>query len=72
MEVAEDSKFKAVDFRRPSSVENSIEQAAEMIKKAKQPLLLIGASANHQRAIKALPGFVDTIGFPINKKQFYK
>ena len=54
--------FDVVGHRRPDASEDSIAQAAEMIKKAKMPLLLIGAGANRKRASAALTKLVDSSG----------
>ncbi|NOX41012.1 MAG: acetolactate synthase large subunit [Alphaproteobacteria bacterium] len=42
--------------------ETAIEQAVEMIRQARRPLLLIGAGANRQNAIPALRAFVEKTG----------
>ncbi|WP_245680795.1 acetolactate synthase large subunit [Veronia pacifica] len=63
--AAEESKaeiFDVVNSRRPQADEKSLMQAAEMVKKAKMPLLLIGAGANRKRASAALTEFIDKTG----------
>lgn len=47
---------------RAEANQNMIAQAAEMINKAKMPLLLIGAAANRNRISLALTDFVDKTG----------
>jgi len=54
--------FDVTGHRRPDASEQSIDQAAAMIKQAKLPLLLIGAGANRKRASEALTKLVDTSG----------
>jgi len=54
--------FDVVGHRRPDASDQSITQAAQMIKKAKMPLLLIGAGANRKRASAALTKLVDQSG----------
>ncbi|MGF1706354.1 acetolactate synthase large subunit [Enterovibrio baiacu] len=54
--------FDTVHHRRPDANMQSIEQAAEMIKSAKMPLLLIGAGANRKRSSQALKDFIDKTG----------
>ncbi|RXJ73690.1 acetolactate synthase large subunit [Veronia nyctiphanis] len=63
--AAEESKaeiFDVVNSRRPEADEKALNQAAEMIKNAKMPLLLIGAGANRKRASTALTEFIDKTG----------
>ncbi len=72
-EELEDKRiFKVVDYKIPSAAIESLEQAAEMIKDADKPLLLIGAGANRKRACKALTEFVDTLGIPFFNTQMGK
>lgn len=54
--------FDVVNHLRPDANPFCIEQAAQMIKNAKMPLLLIGAGANRKRSSKALKDFVDKTG----------
>lgn len=61
-EECESSPFAIVDARRPIAADKTICQAAEMIKAAKMPLLLIGAAANRNRTGAALKDLVDKIG----------
>lgn len=60
--VANPQIFDVVNYRIPDAAEKDIQHAADVIKKAKKPLLLIGASANRNRVSDALTQFVDTIG----------
>src|SRR5690606_20388697 len=53
-EVESPHIFEVVDYRIPKAVEDTIEQAAHMIEKAKRPIVLIGAGANRKRACMAL------------------
>lgn len=65
-DIAEESSsarvFDVVNHRRPDANILCIEQAAEMIKNAKMPLLLIGAGANRKRSSVALKDFIDKTG----------
>lgn len=56
------SIFDVVGHRRPSADHKSIKLAAQMIEKAKSPLLLIGAGANRKLAGKMLHKFIDKTG----------
>jgi len=64
--------FDVVDFRIPHAGNTAISEAVKMIKKAKKPLLLIGAGANRKRASKALTTFVDAVGIPFFNTQMGK
>lgn len=54
--------FDVVGHRRPDASEQSISQAANMIKEAKLPLLLIGAGANRKLTSKALTQLIEQTG----------
>lgn len=54
--------FDVVGHRRPDASQQSIEQAVDMIRSAKHPLLLIGAGANRKRTSDALKELVDLSG----------
>lgn len=54
--------YDVVGHRRPDACQTSIDSAVEMIKKAKLPLLLIGAGANRKRTGEALKQLVDQSG----------
>ncbi|WP_192348598.1 acetolactate synthase large subunit [Algoriphagus sp. Y33] len=64
--------FEVVDFKIPNAGKDAIQQAADLIKKAGRPLLLIGAGANRKRASMALTAFVDSIGIPFFNTQMGK
>ncbi|WP_246109082.1 acetolactate synthase large subunit [Seonamhaeicola algicola] len=64
--------FDVVDYRIPHVDTETITKAANMIKAAKKPLLLIGAGANRKRASTALTEFVDTLGIPFFNTQMGK
>lgn len=64
--------FDVVDFKIPHAIPETIIGAANMIKKANMPLLLIGAGANRKRACKALTEFVDALGIPFFNTQMGK
>ena len=56
------SLFSPNPVRRPTVDLEALEQATEMIKSAKHPLLLIGAGANRKRINAAMQGFVEKTG----------
>ena len=64
--------FKVVSHEIPHAVDNSIEEAVKMIRASKQPLLLIGASANRKKACGALANFANKIGIPFFNTQMGK
>lgn len=64
--------FEVVGHRRPDADEMAIREAAEMIREAKMPLLLIGAGANRQRTGKALSAFINSTGIPFFNTQLGK
>ncbi|NOY67328.1 MAG: acetolactate synthase large subunit [Gammaproteobacteria bacterium] len=64
--------FAVNNYYRPGANSTSIEQAAEMIRNAKHPLLLIGAGANRKRIVDALKGFVEKTGIPFFNTQMGK
>lgn len=70
--VEHPSLFDVVDFKIPNANTSSMLEAADMIKEAKKPLLLIGAGANRKRASVALTNFVDKIGIPFFNTQMGK
>ena len=51
--------FENSHARRPDASKKVIDEAVNLIAKAKKPLLLIGAAANRNRTCKALRKFVD-------------
>jgi acetolactate synthase-1/2/3 large subunit len=61
-EEVEASLFPVADVRRPSPDPKAIRQAADMLRAARSPLLLIGAAGNRHRTGQALREFVDRSG----------
>ena len=61
-EQTDASVFDVVGHRRPDASQPSIDQAVQMIKDAKLPLLLIGAGANRKRTSESLKELVDQSG----------
>ena len=61
-EETDATTFDVVGSRRPDADMTSINQAINMIEKAKMPLLLIGAGANRKRTSKALKKLIDKTG----------
>lgn len=64
--------MKAVKSRRAVAEDKAIDQAVNMIKEAKHPLLLIGAGANRKLTSKMLTEFVDKLGIPFVDTQMGK
>jgi len=54
--------FNTVSTRRPASDNKALNQAVEMIRSAKMPLLLIGAGANRNRTSEALTKLINKTG----------
>jgi acetolactate synthase-1/2/3 large subunit len=73
-EVYEDTKgvFTVSSALIPSVNLQSIEQATQLVKKAKLPLLLVGSSANRNNASIALTNFVNKTGIPFFTTQMGK
>lgn len=71
-QVSKPMLFEVVDYKIPFAGAKTVERGVEMIKAAKNPLLLIGAGANRKRASLALTKFVDTIGIPFFNTQMGK
>lgn len=61
-EPVETHLFDVVDCAIPQPSKNAIETAAELIKSAQAPLLLIGAGANRKTTSSALTQFIDKTG----------
>ena len=61
-ETTDASVFDVVGHRRPDASAPSIDQAVDMIKAAKLPLLLIGAGANRKRTSESLRRLIDESG----------
>ena len=64
--------FARIKVRRPSADSKAIEQAAEMIKNAKNPLILAGNGCVRTRVSKQLNDFVEERGIPIVHTQMGK
>ncbi len=71
-EEADELLYKVATTRRPDADSHAIETAVEMIKKAKMPLLLIGAGANRKRSSKALLAFIEKTSIPFFNTQMGK
>jgi len=61
-EETDDTVFEVVGHIIPKPDDKAIDEAVSMIKKAKMPLLLIGAGANRKITCQALVKFVDESG----------
>ena len=66
------SPFSRIKVRRPSADSKAIEQAVEMIKFAKNPLILAGNGCVRTRVSKQLNLFVEERGIPIVHTQMGK
>ncbi len=64
--------IKSSNPARPTANNEDLKRAAEVIKKAKMPLLLIGAGANRKHCVEALTNFVNTLGMPFFTTQMGK
>ena len=64
--------FTRSNPRRPHADAKAVDEAIEMISKAKRPLLLVGAGANRKRIRDALREFVDKFGIPFFNTQMGK
>ncbi|NKB49031.1 MAG: acetolactate synthase large subunit [Alphaproteobacteria bacterium] len=64
--------FAPTVTRRPICSDASVDQAVELIRSAKHPLLLVGAGANRKRIIDALEAFVGKTGIPYFNTQMGK
>ncbi|HEY9120643.1 MAG TPA: thiamine pyrophosphate-binding protein, partial [Marinobacter sp.] len=56
--------FKPSDARRPSASSKSLDAACDIIRKARHPLIMIGAGANRKRVSQALIHLVNVTGIP--------
>lgn len=71
-EDADAALFEKTSPRRPSPDQKAIAAAAELIEKAKRPLLLVGAAGNRNRTHYALKMFVDKLKIPFFTTQMGK
>lgn len=71
-EEADDMVYEVHRTRRPDADNGAIKSALEMLKKAKMPLLLVGAGANRKRTSVALTAFIDKTDIPFFNTQMGK
>ncbi|HLG24866.1 MAG TPA: acetolactate synthase large subunit [Candidatus Nanoarchaeia archaeon] len=64
--------LRVTKVRRPSADSKAVEQAVEMIKKSKSPLILAGSGCVRTRVSKQLKAFVEERGIPIVHTQMAK
>ncbi|WP_114285783.1 acetolactate synthase large subunit [Candidatus Halocynthiibacter alkanivorans] len=64
--------FEVKAAQMPDCNETQLQQALEMIRHARHPLLLVGAGANRQNAIPALRDFADKTGIAVFSTQMGK
>ncbi|OUR72989.1 acetolactate synthase large subunit [Methylophaga sp. 41_12_T18] len=71
-EEASEALYTVATTRRPDADSAAIKSAVDMIKKAKMPLLLVGAGANRKRTSRALKTFIEKTGIPFFNTQMGK
>ena len=71
-EECEERLFEVVGYRRPDADDQAIIKAAQMVKEAKMPLILIGAGANRKRTSQALRKLIETTRIPYFNTQMGK
>lgn len=71
-EEASENLYTVAPTRRPDADNQAIKSAIDMIKKAKMPLLLVGAGANRKRTSLALKAFIEKTGIPFFNTQMGK
>ena len=71
-EKADSQPLPCSRARRPAAEGKAIKQAVEMIEKAKNPLLLIGAGSNRKMPARMLRAFVDKTQMPFISTQMGK
>jgi acetolactate synthase I/II/III large subunit len=59
VEITTKRIFQKIDLRRPIAEGKAIQAAFDILVNAVRPVVIIGAAANRQRAVKALREFVD-------------
>ena len=69
---AKGKPFQRIKVRRPSADSKAVEQAVDMIKRAKNPLILAGNGCVRTRVSKQLNAFVEERGIPIVHTQMGK
>lgn len=67
-----DQLFEAKTQRRPDCDEQALNQALDLIRAAKRPLVLIGAGANRKNIIDPLQEFIEKTGIPFFNTQMGK
>ncbi len=72
MEANNAKPFSRIKVRRPSADSKAVDQAVEMIKAAKNPLILAGNGCVRTRVSKQLNAFVEERGIPIVHTQMGK
>jgi len=61
-EMTSNRIFPKLIMRRPIAEEKAIQAVVDMLKTAKHPVVIVGAAANRQNAIRALRDFVEETG----------
>lgn len=64
--------FAPSDARRPSASQKSLDMACDMLRKARYPLIMIGAGANRKRVSQALLQLINVTGIPFFTTQMGK
>ncbi|MCU7919586.1 MAG: acetolactate synthase large subunit [Candidatus Thiodiazotropha sp. (ex Epidulcina cf. delphinae)] len=70
--IEETMLFSANRPCRPDADAGALKKAAEMIRQAKHPLLLVGAGANRKQVFEPLQAFVEKTGIPFVNTQMGK
>jgi acetolactate synthase-1/2/3 large subunit len=71
-EDAEDFLFPVEQIRRPAADAKAVRRAAEALRAARRPLLLIGAGANRSMTSRMLARFIDGLRLPFFTTQMGK
>ncbi len=71
-EECEERIFEVVGYRRPDADDQAIIKAAQMVKEARMPLILIGAGANRKRTSQALRKLIEATQIPYFNTQMGK
>jgi acetolactate synthase-1/2/3 large subunit len=80
LEIPEDIAAEEIDYRpipisstrRPVAEHKAIAQAVELLKKAKKPLIVVGAGANRKRTSNMLTEFIGQFNIPFVNTQMGK
>jgi len=71
-EVADPTTLPVEKIRRPVAEDKALRQAADMIRAAKCPAIIVGAGSNRKQVSKMLTQFVEKTGIPVVPTQMGK